>query len=133
MARGRGSRESPVYYPRAKGLAERAVQTIKRAMEAWNPNLNVSFAAFLQCALVTHRNTSKTRGKTPAELLFGRSVRMPAVVDFNLREPVLFKATTTAKTKPATFIIRRGRNTAWIQPDDSNRTVLVSDNQISRI
>ena len=69
--------ESSVYHPRANGLAERAVQTVKRALQAWSPNLNVSFGAFLQRILVTHHNNSKTRGKTPVELLLGRRVRLP--------------------------------------------------------
>ena len=54
--------ESPIYHPRANGIAERAVQTVKRAIQAESPNLNVSFGAFLQRVLMTHRNTSKTRG-----------------------------------------------------------------------
>ena len=124
--------ESPVYHPRANGLAERAVQTVKKALQAWNPNLNVKFGAFLQRALMTHRNTSKTRGKTPAELLLGRKVRLPSVVDFDLCEPNLFKANKEAATIPATFIIRKGLNTAYIQPNNTNRTILVSDNQIAR-
>ena len=127
--------ESPIYHPRANGIAERAVQTVKRAIQAWSPNLNVSFGAFLQRASMPHRNTSKTktRGKTPVELLLGRKIRHPAVTDFDLCERVLFKPTKSSPTVPATFIIRKGMNTSFIQPENSNKTVLVSDNPIARL
>ena len=78
---GNKKMESIIEHPRANGLAERAVQTVKRALQAWSPNPNVSFGAFLQMTLMTHRNTSKTRGQTPVELLLGRSVRLPAIAD----------------------------------------------------
>ena len=126
--------ESPVYHPRANGLAERAVQTVKRALQAnWSPKLNASLGAFLQRALMTHRNTSKTRGKTPVELSLGRRARLPAIADFDLCQPNLFKANEKTKTVSATFIIRKGLNTSFIQPENSARTVLVSDNQIARL
>ena len=125
--------ESSIYHPTANGIAERAVQTVKRAIQAWSPNLKVSFGAFLQRALMTNWNTSKTRGKTPVELLQGRKVRLPAVTVFDLCERVLFKPTNSSSTVPATFIIRKGMNTSIIQPENSNKTVLVSDNQITRL
>ena len=125
--------ESLVYHSRANGLAERAVQTKKRAFQAWSPNLRVSFGAFLQKALMTRRNTSKTRGKTPVELLLGRRVRLPAIADFDFCEPILFKANEKTKTVPATFSIRKGLNTSSIQPENSARIFLVSDNQIARL
>ena len=40
---GNKKMESPIYQPRANGNAEREVQTVKRAIQAWSPNLNVSF------------------------------------------------------------------------------------------
>ena len=106
---------------------------MKRALQAWSPNLNVSFGAFLQRALMTHRNSSKTRSKTPVELLLGRRVKLPAIADFDLCEPILFKANETTKTVPATFIIRKGSKKSFIQPENSTRTILVSDNQIARL
>ena len=123
--------ESPIYHPRANGLAERAVQTVKRAFQAWRPNPNVSFGAFLQTALMTHRNSSKMRSKTPVELLLGRRVRLPAIADLDLCENVLFKTNETTKIAPATFIIRKGLNTSFIQPENSTQIILVSDNQIA--
>ena len=93
------------------------------------PNLNVSFGAFQQRTLMTHRNTSKTRGKTPVELLLGRKVRLPAVTDFDLCERVL----SNQRTVPTSFIIRKRMNSSFIQLEKSNKTVLVSDNQIARL
>ena len=124
--------ESPVYHPRANGLAERAVQRVKRALHAWSSNLNVSFGAYLQSALITNRSTSKTRGKNPVVLLLGRRVGQPAIADFDLCEPIPFKANEKIKTVPNTFIIRKGLNTSFIHPENSARTILVSENQIAR-
>ena len=115
--------ESTVYHPRANGLAVRAVHTVKRVLQAWSPNLNVSFAAFLQSALMRHRNTSKARSKTPVEPLLGRSETTS-----NSRFQLLLKAKEKTKTVPATFIIRKGLNTSFVQPENSTRTILVSDN-----
>ena len=82
---------------------------------------------------MTHRNTSKTRSKIPVEILLGRRVRLPAVADFDLCEPILFNANENKKTVPATCIIRKGLNTSFIQPENSARTILVSDNQNARL
>ena len=91
----------------------------------------MSFGAFLQRALMTHRNTSKKRDKTPVELLLGRKVRLPAVTDIDMCERVLFKPTNSSPTVPATFFIRKGMNTSFIPPKISNKTVLVSDNKVA--
>ena len=82
---------------------------------------------------MTNRNTSKTRSKTPGELLWGRRVRLPAIADFCLCEPILFKANKKTKTVPATLIISKGLNTSFMQPENSARTILVSDNKIARL
>ena len=63
------------------------------------------------------------------ELVLGRKMRLPAVTDFNLCEPVLFKPTSTKRTVSATFNIRREMNTSFILLENINETVLFSDNQ----
>ena len=67
------------------------------------------------------------------KLLLGRKVRLPAVTDFDICKPVSFKPKSRSRTVPATFIIRKGMNTSFIQPANSNMTVLVSDNQPARL
>ena len=126
-------KRNPFSHPRANVQAEKAAQTVKRALQSWSPNLNVSFGSFLQRALMTHRNTSRTRGKTPNELLLGCRLRLPAIADFEICEPILFKANEKTKTVPATFIIKKGSNASFIQPEYSTRTILVSDNEIARL
>ena len=106
---------------------------MKRALQAWSPNHNVLVGAFLLRAKMTHRNISKMRSKTAVELLLGRRLRLPVIADFDLCEPILFKANEKTKTVLATFIIRKGLNTSFIQPETPTRTNLVSDNEIARL
>ena len=63
----------------------------------------------------------------------GRKIRHPAVTDFDLCERVLFKPTNISPTVPTTFIILKRMNNSFIQPENSNKTVFVSDNQIARL
>ena len=119
-----------IYNPRADGNFERTIQTVKWAIKAWSLYLNVSFGVLLQWILMTHRNTAKTPGKLPLELLLGRKVRLPEVRDIDLFEAVLSKTMSISPTVPATFIIRKRMNTSFIQPENTNKTLLVSENQI---
>ena len=107
---------SSVYHSRADGLAERAVHTVKRAPQAYSPNLNVLFGVLLLRALIIHRNFLKTWGKTRVELVLGRRVRVPAIADFGLSEPILFKANENTKTVPVTLINRKDSNTFLFSP-----------------
>ena len=103
-------------------------------MRAWNSSLRVSFHAFLQRVLFTHRNTSSVRGKTPSEVLLGRKMRLPAVINYPIGERVVFRAGPHTESFPARYVVRKGNNTAWLtkeHSDGSRRTILASTSQIA--
>ena len=84
--------ESPICNPRSNGLSEQAVHTIKKTMRAWNSSLRVSFYALLQRVLFTNRKPSSVRQTTPSEVLPGRKMRLPAVINHPIGERVMFRA-----------------------------------------
>ena len=103
-------------------------------MRAWNLSLRVSFHAFLQGVLFTHRNTSSVRGKTPSEVLLGRKMRLPAVINYPIGERVVFRAGPHTESFPARYVVRKGNNTAWLTKEDSDgseRTILAGTSQIA--
>ena len=124
--------ESPIYFPRANGAAERAVQTVKRALRCWKfEKAHQTFHAFLQKVLFHHRCSSFSRGKSPSEIVFGRALRVPIVSSFQQGEPVNFKKFSAQETaEPATFLMTKGQNTSWILRDGV--LTLASNNQIGK-
>ena len=90
------------------------------------------FFAFLKRVLLTHRNACKAKVKTPAELVLGRKIRLPTIIDFDVCEKIPQIEQRHIEAQPATFITRRGANKPWIQSNQSERSALVSDKQIAR-
>jgi hypothetical protein len=106
------------------------VQTVKKALLAWTNNItHTEFPVFLQRVLFHHRNSSVSRGKTPAELVFGRQLRVPVTSHFHQGEMVLYKPHKHSSTFQAEFLMSKGQNTAWILKDDQLR--LASNNQLA--
>ena len=84
--------ESPPYFPQANGLAERAVRTVKSALSTWKESVyHKDFNTFLQRILFHHRVSSFSRGKSPAEIVFGRQLRVP-IVSFSTRRTSIIQA-----------------------------------------
>lgn len=82
-------KESPAYFPRANGLAERAVQTVKRGILAWYPGARMDFNSHLERILLYHRTTSKARGRTPAEIMLRVPMRVPYMAKYGPGETVV--------------------------------------------
>jgi transposase InsO family protein len=130
QANGIRKMESPTYYPQANGAAERAVQTVKRALRAWDERIiHADFVPFLQRVLLHHRVSSQARGKSPAELVFGRKIRVPVVSPFQQGESVLYQKTKSELPSRTEYLMHQGHNTAWIFDGDALR--LASTNQLA--
>lgn len=73
------------YHPCANGMIERLHRTIKAAIKC---RANVSWTDVLPTILLSHRSTLKEDlGATPAEMLFGTTVRLPGEF-FDNTEPI---------------------------------------------
>ena len=58
-----------------------------------------------------------------------KNLRNPVVGFYVVGEKAMYKPTSNHEPKELTYIIRKGRNTAWLH--DNNRTILASDGQIA--
>ena len=60
-----------------------------------------------------------------------RSIRVPVVSQFATGDKVVYQPSENHPPKEATYIIRKGNNTSWLQNED--KAVLASDAQIAPI
>ena len=120
---------SPEYRPQANGAAERMVRVIKDGLKCFNPNKS-SVTAYIHRLLMVHRNTAIRDGKTPAEILLGRTVRCPILSHFQPMQQVIYRPHSGAEPTPAKFIMRKGTNTQLLKLCDG-RTPLAHDAQVT--
>lgn len=123
--------ETPPYFPRANGSAERAVQTVKRAMACWK-DTRQDFDAFLQRVLFSHRIASSSRGRSPAEIVFGRTLRAPVVSPFSQGQTLIYKPTSKSIPTKVQFLMSKGKNTSWVMNfREEPQVILASNNQLA--
>ncbi len=131
-ANGIQKTESPPYHSESNGQAERAVQTVKKSLKAWKINkVHMPFEAYLARILFHQRACFKRRdGKTPAECVFGRQIRVPLSAVFAFGERVVYKPRRDLPASSSTFLMERGSNTSWLL-DEAGTLTLAHSNQIA--
>ena len=122
----------PPYFPMANGSAERAVQVIKKAIRCWKlSQTHQPFKVYLEKVLFHHRISTNARGKSPAEIVFGRQLKAPIVSNFSQGEKIIYKQTPEKDAEEVIFLMPKGNNTSWIIRHGNNALTLSSDNQIA--
>jgi len=131
ISNGITKKETPPYHPASNGAAERSVQTIKNGMKAWRLEVaHVSFRDYMKRLLLHHRACFKRPdGRTPAEIVFGRQIRIPLARGFSFSEPIHLRSRDGA-LRDASYLLERGSNTSWVL-DGSKRLRLAHHDQIA--
>jgi transposase InsO family protein len=120
---------SPEFHPQSNGSAERMVRVVKDALKCFNPN-KATVTAFLHRVLFVHRNTAQRDGKSPAEILLGRSVRCPIATGVSPMDEILYRRNAEQQPIRVRYLYRQGANTSVVARKD-NRTMLAHDTQLS--
>ena len=110
-------KESLQYAHQPNGIAERAVQTVKKD---WKPDLRASFQSFLQRILLTHKNRSSAHRNTPARLIFGNFLMLPALVDFEMGQPLFYRAIALMLDFTPLYLVRKGTSNCGLQPKEES-------------
>jgi len=121
--------ESPPYFPRSNGNAERAVRTVKDGLKAWKlSKTHIPFTEYLKRLLFHHRVSTTTKGKSPAEWMLGRTPRIPVVSIFPQGKQIIYRPRSN-ESHSATFLMAKGHNTSYVIRD--GQLILASNNQIA--
>jgi transposase InsO family protein len=125
--------ESPPHHQQSNGSAERGVQTIKALIKAWREQTaHMDFPSYLQRILLHYRACYQRRdGRSPAEAVYGREMRVPLTKQFLLGDPILYKQ-GEGQLSNGRFIMERGSNTAWIL-DTSEQLRLAHEDQLAPV
>ena len=80
--------------------------------------------------LFYHRISSARNGKSPAEIVFNRKLRVPAVSPFNQGDEVWYKPMAGEQASSANYLMTKEHNASWILCN-KRLTLAASNNQFA--
>ena len=113
---------TPVYNPESNGPAEKAVQTVKRWLKAYNKDLGIPQDEYLGLCLQYHRLTAKNQlGTTPSQAVYGRQGFAPPMdLSFKAGDRVTYRKPVGAVEK---------KFDAVVLYSEGNRLVVIADDR----
>ena len=69
-------------------------------------------------------------GRTPAEIVYSRKIRVPLSRNFLFSQPIAYKS-RGGSLRDGTFLLERGSNTSWVLDEETDRLRLAHHDQIS--
>ncbi|PAA93146.1 hypothetical protein BOX15_Mlig023152g1 [Macrostomum lignano] len=104
--------KTPPRHPQSNGLAERMVQSIKRASAAWDQS--ESYESFLSRVLLNYRCVPHAgRQQSPSQLM-GRQLRNPITMRTPIGASLWYTPGDQQRQERAEFVVQKGTNTALI-------------------
>ena len=120
------SLKTPPRHPQSNGIAERMVQSIKKASQAWNPG-SESYDSFLFRLLLNYRCIPHAgRTQSPAQLM-GRQLRNPVTMRTPITSGMWYNPGQAQSQEKVRFLGQKGTNTALIERESGRVTLAHAD------
>ncbi len=105
--------KTPPMHPQSNGLAERMVQTFKKAVIMWEKGKE-TFNTFMARFLLNYRSIPHFgRSQSPSQLM-GRQIRSPITFKLPMQAPVWYVPTAHTPKEEAIYAGQKGSNTAFV-------------------
>ena len=88
---------------------------------------------YMKRFLLHHRACfQRADGRTPAEIVYGRKLRVPLSRNFLFADSVAYKS-RHGVLRDGTFLLERGSNTSWVLDAENGRLRLAHHDQLTRM
>ena len=125
--------ESAFYHPRADELVERAIQTMKRALQAWIPKLKSVIWGIPSEGNDDTSKHFKDEGQKSGWTTSGTQIETTSNIRFRFVQTHSIQGQCKDEHNSCYFDNQEGLEPVFVQLENSTGTILVSDKEIARL